>query len=284
MIPTPADELVLARKASGISQEQLWMRYFALGGMSQPLELDAIVHAALSTSAHDRDLVVLALNERLLELGREASIPYSDEPPGAKDCAEAPAGSDHARRADAGEDPEHAALLQRAVDTLAAHDSSMFRHLAQAQKEHAYRDALTGVLQRDAGHDQLERAVEQARRTDQPLVLVFLDVDHLKHTNDTKGHAAGDNLLRALGEALRQSLRSYDIVVRYGGDEFVCVLPHAGLAQAIGRVEQVKARLSATVRGATVSAGLAELRKGDTLDDLLRRADMQMYDQRRGQR
>ena len=254
MSPEPRDELFLALQACGISQEDLWIRYFALGGMSRPLELDAIVNDALRTSAGDRDLVVLALNERLRELGVDETIPYSDELPGGE-----------------------------AVLAGAAVASDALR-LGGLTEEHAYRDTLTGVLPRDAGQDQLQRAVDQAHRTHQPLVLVFLDVDHLKRTNDSQGHAAGDFLLQSLGSALRKGLRSYDVVVRYGGDEFVCGLPRAGIAQATGRLDKVSAQLHAAVPGASVTAGFAALRDADSLEDVLRRADQDMYANRRAQR
>ncbi|HUR52206.1 MAG TPA: GGDEF domain-containing protein [Mycobacteriales bacterium] len=232
-----------------MSQDELWMRYFALGGMSQPLELEAVVHGALSIGAADRDVVVLALNERFRELGRDCFIPYSDGSPGSP--------------------------MDSAGDLSTP---------ASAQGRHGYRDALTGVLLRDAGEDQLRQAVDQAHRTDQPLTVVFLDVDNLKGTNDTQGHAAGDRLLQALGGALRRSVRSYDVVVRYGGDEFVCALPRAGLMQATGRLESVAKRLAAAVSGATVSAGFAALRTTESLDEVVRRADQDMYANRGRQR
>lgn len=280
MPPTPGEDLARDRRASDITQEDLWMRYFALGGMSRPMELDAIVHDALCTSARDRDLVVLALNERLGELGRAPALPYSDEPPDPEDGR---AGGP-VETAGLTEGPAHPAVLQRAVDTLAERDSQRVRRLAKAQEQRVYRDTLTGVLRRDAGQDQLQRAVDQAHRTRQPLMLVFLDVDHLKRINDSQGHAAGDLLLRALGDALRASLRSYDVVVRYGGDEFVCGLPRAGIAQASARLDDVSAQLGASVPGASVTVGFAALRDGDRLEDVLRRADEDMYDNRRRQR
>ena len=251
MPPTPGEELARDRRASDITQEDLWMRYFALGGMRRPLELDAIVHNALGTSAHDRDLVVLALNEHSRETGGDGSLPYSDEPTSGADALEA---------------------LPHGLSGV------------PVRQQDGHRDALTGVLRRDAGWYALERAVHHAHRTDEPLMLVFVDVDHLKRLNDTQGHAAGDQLLQALGTALRQSLRAHDVVFRYGGDEFVCVLPHAGPVQATERVAAVTARLVAAVPGASVTAGYAELRRGDDLDALLRRADEHMYADRRRRR
>lgn len=144
-----------------------------------------------------------------------------------------------------------------------------------------YRDELTGVLLRAAGRDQLRRSVDRARRTGEPLVVAFLDVDHLKRVNDAQGHATGDHLLRELGVALRQGLRSYDILVRHGGDEFVCGLPGCRLAEAERRFTAVREGLRAAVAGASVSIGLAELRPDESLDQVIGRADRQMYDRRR---
>ena len=76
----PREALDQARKDAGLSPEQLWLRYFALGGMCQALELDAIMHGALTTTTHDRDVVVHALNERFSELGRNHPVAYSEDP------------------------------------------------------------------------------------------------------------------------------------------------------------------------------------------------------------
>jgi diguanylate cyclase (GGDEF)-like protein len=127
-------------------------------------------------------------------------------------------------------------------------------------------------------------AVDRARRYSESLVLAFLDVDHLKRVNDTEGHAAGDELLRAVGAALLQHLRSYDVVVRYGGDEFVCALPGLPVAETTRRLRAVGATLTDAVPGASVSFGMAELCPDDTLDDVIARADRAMYAGRRTSR
>ena len=102
-----------------------------------------------------------------------------------------------ADRAAAARDREHAARERRTAAT---------------RLENAYRDDVTGVLSRTAGRDQLRQALARAHRSGEPLVVAFLDVDHLKRINDERGHAYGDRLLQEVGLALRQGLRSYDVL------------------------------------------------------------------------
>jgi diguanylate cyclase (GGDEF)-like protein len=145
----------------------------------------------------------------------------------------------------------------------------------------AYRDALTGALLRTAGSEQLGQATDRAHRTGEPLVVAFLDVDNLKRVNDQHGHGAGDALLRAVGTALRVGLRSYDIVVRYGGDEFVCALPGSGVIEAESRFRHVQQLLVDAMPEATVSFGLAELGPQESVVEAIARADREMYRARR---
>jgi len=168
-----------------------------------------------------------------------------------------------------------------AEDRVAAADdrrhAAVDRRASASSLQEAYHDHLTGTLTRDAGDEQLRQAVDRAQRLEEPLVLAILDVDNLKRVNDTKGHACGDRLLHELGGALQQSLRSYDTVVRYGGDEFACALAGVGLPEAQARFTEVAALLTTAIDGASFSAGLAQLRAGETAEELIARADTQMY-------
>jgi diguanylate cyclase (GGDEF)-like protein len=182
--------------------------------------------------------------------------------------------------AETGAAPDSNALLSardRAAAALDRFNAAVDRLQAAAYLEQTYRDDLTGALQRKAGLDQLRREVARANRAGTALVIAFVDVDRLKVVNDTSGHDSGDRLLAAVGEALRSGLRSYDVVMRYGGDEFVCALPQASLADAAHRLRDVQVRLAAAHRGASVSVGLAQLAAGESLERVLVRADQDLY-------
>lgn len=127
---------------------------------------------------------------------------------------------------------------------------------------------------------ELEREIARAKRTGQPYVLAFVDVDHLKDTNDSLGHAAGDELLRLIADTIRTNLRSYDLVVRFGGDEFVCGLPDLTMEASTARFRLINASLGQT-RKASVTVGFAELGTGDSLEALLARSDEAMYQERK---
>lgn len=148
------------------------------------------------------------------------------------------------------------------------------RGAAAREREHASLDGLTGAYIRSAGILQLEREVLRAQRLAAPLVVAFVDVDHLKAVNDSGGHAAGDRLLVSVVDALRSRLRLYDLVIRYGGDEFLCVLPGMSLVEAAQRFRLVNEDLAPY---ASVSVGVAAAVDDETPEDLVERADAELY-------
>ena len=143
------------------------------------------------------------------------------------------------------------------------------------------RDELTGTLNRQAGFAALAREVDRSSAEGTGLVLGYLNVDGLRHVNDTAGPRAGDELLRKVAAALRATLRSYDMVMRLAGDEFLFALPSADLATAEQRLREFTVILNEEAPGATASVGFAELRQGDSVDDLVARADDALVEARR---
>jgi diguanylate cyclase (GGDEF)-like protein len=127
---------------------------------------------------------------------------------------------------------------------------------------------------------ELAREVARAGRTQKPLVLAFVDVDGLKKTNDSLGHAAGDQLLARVVRTMRARLRPYDLIVRVGGDEFLCSLLDLTTAQAAERFALIKTDLAQSPR-ASITAGVAEFEPDESLDDLIGRADAALRAQRR---
>jgi diguanylate cyclase (GGDEF)-like protein len=141
-------------------------------------------------------------------------------------------------------------------------------------------DELTGVRRRGSGVGQLQREIGRARRTPEELVVAFVDVDRLKRTNDMEGHAAGDLLLATVADCLRRVMRPHDLIMRYGGDEFVCVLPNADLDQIRQRLADASAELSKSPTHGSITAGFAELAKSDSAMDLINRADRDLLARR----
>ena len=161
---------------------------------------------------------------------------------------------------------------QRDRDDARADRERAAAHLAQA-----YRDDLTGALTRGPGREYLEREMSHARVAGTPFTLAFADVDGLKQVNDHSGHVNGDRLLQAVGAALLDNLRPYDIVIRYGGDEFVCALIDSSPDDARSIIARVQDQLARHDPPARLSVGYADLRSDDSLDQLLQRADSAMY-------
>lgn len=146
-------------------------------------------------------------------------------------------------------------------------------------------DLLTGVLSRSGFFELAEREVLRARRSGQPLAVLYLDVDDFKKINDSGGHAAGDEALRVLGETLRSELRSIDVVGRIGGDEFVLMLPDTSPATA----HQVGARLKHALRAEGLREGLSLgisigtacfAAPPSSAESLVAAADKKMYEQK----
>jgi diguanylate cyclase (GGDEF)-like protein len=137
-------------------------------------------------------------------------------------------------------------------------------------------DELTGARARAAGLAELEHEVDRAHRTTDQLVVGYVDIVGLKSVNDTDGHAAGDELLRRAVHAIRAHVRTYDLIVRLGGDEFLCVLSEMTAVTATKRFEAIQAALDEEPGGPTIRVGIAALRPEDTAGELVKRADAEL--------
>lgn len=136
-------------------------------------------------------------------------------------------------------------------------------------------DELTGVLRRAAGLAALDRELARGARTKHPVSVVFIDVDGLKSTNDSLGHAAGDALLRRVARLLTRRLRAQDLVFRYGGDEFVAVMPDTSRPRAEAIAAEM--RRAAGADGVPFSFGVAQARPDESARALIARADSLQY-------
>ncbi|HET7482351.1 MAG TPA: GGDEF domain-containing protein [Actinomycetota bacterium] len=157
--------------------------------------------------------------------------------------------------------------------------SAVDRRISARERALSSIDDLTGAFRRDAGRLALDRELAMAKRTGRTMVVAFVDVDGLKETNDSSGHALGDVRLRETVRTIRRHLRSYDLIVRYGGDEFVCALAELDPATAAERFIVVNSDLVRDGHG-SITVGLAEMRPDDSLDALIERADKSLYSNR----
>jgi diguanylate cyclase (GGDEF)-like protein len=155
------------------------------------------------------------------------------------------------------------------------------REAALVEIREAHRDELTGAYRRGSGEEALQSEIDRARRADEPLVVAFVDVDGLREVNNREGHPAGDALLREVVSAIRSKIRSYEPIVRFGGDEFICAVAGLNLAEAEERFAGIQVALAENRGMAALSFGLAELRDDETLGDLIERADAALLEGRR---
>jgi diguanylate cyclase (GGDEF)-like protein/PAS domain S-box-containing protein len=165
-------------------------------------------------------------------------------------------------------------------------DISERKKLEETLRQQALHDPLTGLYNRRYLEETLDREMRRARRTDEPLGVMMIDIDHFKQYNDRYGHAGGDVLLDAFGKFLRQQVRSEDTVCRYGGEEFTLLLPGATLEETIQRAEMIRAAVKHVqvvfdqqlLEPMTISIGVAAYpTSAADSSTLLRIADIGLY-------
>ena len=180
---------------------------------------------------------------------------------------------------------------QRAMVVIAL-DMSVVRNLHAQLESQAVTDALTGLLNRRGFHQALESALARIERSGQRVAVLYLDLDGFKRINDSLGHDVGDQLLRRVGEQLKACLRPYDSLARIGGDEFTALLDNLGHPEDAAKVAEKLIELVSvrhTLDGMDItlgaSVGIACFPEcGQSVEGLLRSADMAMYEAKRAGR
>ena len=157
--------------------------------------------------------------------------------------------------------------------------------------EMAITDALTGLFNRRYMESHLGTLVEQAAARGKPIAVLVVDIDYFKVVNDMHGHDAGDDVLREFALRIRKSIRNIDLACRYGGEEFVIVMPETDVAVATMVAERLRRRIAADPFAiqqgtrtipVTISIGVAAMRgKGDSAAAILKRADQALYKAKR---
>ena len=161
--------------------------------------------------------------------------------------------------------------------------NSITRELKEANRELetlATTDGLTGLYNRRKMIQVLETEVYKARRYGTPLSVIMLDVDNFKAVNDTFGHCVGDELLVAVANILKENLRKSDVVGRWGGEEFLILMPGIDLTEGVRVAEKLKREISRReIKGIRITAsfGVAQLSDEDTVDRIISKADSAMY-------
>ena len=170
-------------------------------------------------------------------------------------------------------------MLRELFDQLAAQHELV--------KEMALRDGLTSLHNRHHLMAEMPRLIDEAHRKGEPLTLVVIDIDHFKKINDQHGHSRGDAVLVAVADILRGIVRGQQVLVRYGGEEFVLALPGTTTLQAGLGAERLREKIAAANPDGlpvTASFGIATLKAGETFDPLFSRADAALYEAKRGGR
>lgn len=172
--------------------------------------------------------------------------------------------------------------LQILLDTTTQHGDLM----EELFRDRSLRDPLTGLFNRRYLEEYLTSALQQGKTQDKPLSAIMMDIDRFKHFNDTFGHQAGDAVLQAVGQFLRDRLRSGDVACRYGGEEIIAILPETPLAAACQLAEQLRQEVKNAIvelpqqhlNTISMSFGVACFpQHGTTGSELIRAADAALY-------
>lgn len=228
-----------------------------------------------------RSIRALTVPAQALGMGRPVRLPevHIKE---AADVAEALAdASDLLQRRTTALDEERKGR-QRELEQLVAERTEALQSAVQELENLARRDALTGLQNRLSANERLREEFLRIRRTSRPHAVLLMDIDHFKRINDTYGHEAGDHVLQQVGNVLKASIRATDFVARFGGEEFLVLLPETGADGALTIAEKIRLAVAAAtlpgIAGVTISIGVSTALPEDSSEDqAVRRADKALY-------
>lgn len=154
----------------------------------------------------------------------------------------------------------------------------------EMQRKRALQDALTELPNREAYNERAQAEVQRWQRYGRPLSVAVFDIDHFKRINDSFGHQAGDRVIKVIGRSIAKRLREVDFFCRYGGEEFVALMPETDSQTALGVLEKVREAIANAAFNykdqplvITVSIGVTEFKAGDSLETAFERADQALY-------
>lgn len=163
----------------------------------------------------------------------------------------------------------------------------ILRKKLEQYKQDAETDALTGLANRRKFDKQLEITIKKSLTDSKPFSLIMVDIDHFKRINDTFGHLTGDSVLRALAVLFKKQLKGKDLPTRFGGEEFMLILPETSLKDAASVAENLRSLLASrewkqkasgkSMGKITISLGVAQFKAHDSIESLIKRADKALY-------
>jgi diguanylate cyclase len=187
------------------------------------------------------------------------------------------------------EDTRETALTKQLADMQKKLDemetlAEAAQHAIEEQRKKAMHDALTGLPNREAYQQRLEQEVNRLQRYGNKLSLMVCDIDLFKRINDNYGHLAGDKVLKIIAKSLQVNLRDSDFIARFGGEEFVALLPETSKEEAKIVAEKLRKKVESSPFNfkkepvqITVSFGISEFGEGDSATDVFERADKALY-------